>query len=115
MSTNNNDTPSSMYHIDQLCEDNWIPWKRRVGAIFCDCGMQEMVDGLTAKPIAADPSAPTATEMKAIKACVELDGKAQTQIELTLRDGQMIHIAGAKTAAEMWKQLKQMKERSGKL
>ncbi|PBK71767.1 hypothetical protein ARMSODRAFT_1072250, partial [Armillaria solidipes] len=40
----------------------------------------------------------------------EMDGKVQTQIELTLSDMQMIHIMGAITAAEMWKQLKLVKE-----
>ncbi|KDR70636.1 hypothetical protein GALMADRAFT_75806 [Galerina marginata CBS 339.88] len=38
------------------------------------------------------------------------DGRAQTQIELTLSNLQMIHIAGAKTAAEMWTQLKTVKK-----
>ncbi|PBK59422.1 hypothetical protein ARMSODRAFT_854691, partial [Armillaria solidipes] len=45
----------------------------------------------------------------------EGDGRAQTQIELTLSDSQMIHIAGAKTSAEMWMQLKLVKEARGKL
>ncbi|KAG7442299.1 uncharacterized protein BT62DRAFT_906069, partial [Guyanagaster necrorhizus] len=36
-------------------------------------------------------------------------------IKLTLSDSQMIHITGATTAANMWKQLKLVKEARGKL
>ncbi|PBK88661.1 hypothetical protein ARMGADRAFT_894683, partial [Armillaria gallica] len=45
----------------------------------------------------------------------KLDGKVQTQIKLTLSDSQMIHIMGTITAADMWKQLKLVKEARGKL
>ncbi|KAF8167009.1 hypothetical protein K438DRAFT_1616246, partial [Mycena galopus ATCC 62051] len=75
---------------------NWVPWKHRVTAIFCE---------------RADPDNPMAVNFSDGKRWEELDGKGQTQIELTLSDSQIVHIAGAKTAAEMWKQLKQVKER----
>ncbi|KAK0183890.1 hypothetical protein F5146DRAFT_892169, partial [Armillaria mellea] len=45
----------------------------------------------------------------------EMDGKVQTQIELMLSNTQMIHMVGAITTAEMWKQLKLVKEARGKL
>ncbi len=44
-----------------------------------------------------------------------MDRKVQTQIELMLSNMQMIHITGAITAAEIWKQLKLVKEVRGKL
>ncbi|KAG2056108.1 hypothetical protein BDR06DRAFT_880746, partial [Suillus hirtellus] len=40
--------------------------------------------------------------------------KAQTVIELSIADSQMIHLSGAKTAKEMWDQLKLVKESQGK-
>ncbi len=60
-------------------------------------------------------STPTADETKEIEKWETADFKAQTQIELNLSDSQMIHIAGATTAAEMWDQLKTVKESTGQL
>lgn len=108
-------TPSSLFRIEQLNETNWVPWKRRVTAIFRERGLLQIVEGTDKKPVAADPKTPTNDEKKKIERWEELEGKAQTQIELTLSDSQMVHIAGAKTAADMWLQLKQVKERGGKL
>ncbi|KAG1786844.1 uncharacterized protein HD556DRAFT_1412913 [Suillus plorans] len=42
------------------------------------------------------------------------DRKAQTVIELSISDSQMIHLAGASMAKEMWDQLRIMKESRGK-
>ncbi|PBK78951.1 hypothetical protein ARMGADRAFT_951560, partial [Armillaria gallica] len=100
MSSSNDSTPSLLFRIELLREDNWVPWKRH---------------GTDMKPIAADPKAPTAEETAKLRKWEEMDGKAQTQIELMLSDMQMIHIMGAITAAEMWKQLKLVKEARGKL
>src|ERR1700754_840575 len=96
-STPSTDTPSSLFRIELLREDNWIPWKRRVTAILRERGLLKYVEGTVTKPSAADPTQPTTAETQAIERWEELDGKAQTQIELTLSDTQMIHIAGAKT------------------
>jgi hypothetical protein len=98
-------TPSSLFRIEQLNNTNWVPWKRRVTAIFRERTLLKIVEGTTPKAVAADPDKPTTDEKKQMERWEELDGKAQTQIELTLSDSQMVHIAGAKTAAEMWKQL----------
>ena len=46
---------------------------------------------------------------------MEGDAKAQTQIELTISDTEMIHISGAMTVREMWHQLTMVKESKGKL
>ncbi|KAK0484672.1 hypothetical protein IW261DRAFT_1297349, partial [Armillaria novae-zelandiae] len=86
---------SSLFRIELLQEHNWVPWKCRPGAV--------------------DPKAPTAEEIAKLSKWEEMDGKAQTQIELMLSDLQMIHIAGAKTLAKMWMQLKLVKEARGKL
>jgi hypothetical protein len=108
-------TPSSLFRIEQLTDTNWVPWKRRVTAILRERALLKIVEGITTRPVAADPENPTSDERKQMERWEELDGKAQTQIELTLSDSQMVHIAGAKTAADMWKQLKQVKEKGGKL
>jgi hypothetical protein len=39
--------------------------------------------------------------------------KAQTRIELTMSNSEMIHLAEAMTAMQMWKQLCQVKELKG--
>ncbi|KAJ7803998.1 hypothetical protein B0H13DRAFT_2687568 [Mycena leptocephala] len=83
----------------------------RVTAILREHALLKIVGGTTLKPVAADPDKPTPNEKKQKERWEELDGRAQTQIEPTLSDSQMAHIAGAKTAAEMWKQLQQVKER----
>ncbi|KAK0220049.1 hypothetical protein IW262DRAFT_1273196, partial [Armillaria fumosa] len=101
--------------IELLREDNWVPWKHRVTAILRERGLLRYAEGTDMKPIAAIPKAPTAEETAKIWQWEEMDGKVQTQIELTLSDMQMIHIAGTITAAEMWKQLKLVKEARGKL
>ncbi|KAF7372307.1 hypothetical protein MVEN_00090900 [Mycena venus] len=108
-------TPWSLFRIEQLNEMNWVPRKRHVTAIFRERTLLKIVEGTTPKPVATDLDNPTADEKKQRERWEELDGKAQIQIELTLSNSQMVHIAGAKTAAEMWTQLKQVKERGGKL
>jgi hypothetical protein len=108
-------TPSSLFRIEQLDDANWSPWKHRATAILRERALLEIVEGTTPKPVATDPEKPTMDKRKEMERWGELDGKVQTQIEHTLSDSQMVHIAGAKTAAEMWLQLKQVKERGGKL
>lgn len=108
-------TPSSLFRIELLQEHNWAPWKRRVTAILRERALLKYAEGTEPRPVPADKNAVTAEEAEKIQKWEEGDGRAQTQIELTLSDTQMIHIAGAKTAAEMWKQLKLVKEARGKL
>lgn len=115
MSTSSDSIPSSLFRIELLREDNWVPWKRRVTAILRERGLLKYAEGVKTRPVPVDPKKLTAEEMKGMQTWDETDGKAQTQIELTLSDSQMIHIAGANTAAEMWKQLKLVKEARGKL
>ena len=61
----------------------------------------------------ADPAKPTAEEIEAKRKWNEGDGKACTQIELLIRNAEMIHISGAITAAQMWDQLCMVKESKG--
>ena len=81
--------------------------------ILRDRHLFKYADGSEAKPTVS--GSPTEAENKALAKWTEEDERVQTQIELTLSDPQMIHIAGAKTAAEMWKQLRTVKEARGKM
>ena len=105
--------PSSLFRIELLREDNWLPWKRRVTAILRERNLLKYVDGTAKKPKSSSPT--TTEEINELTKWETGDQSAQTQIELTLSDAQMIHIAGAKTAAEMWEQLKLVKEARGQL
>ena len=53
---------------------------------------------------------PTAAELKLMEEWDDNDARAQTQLELTIGDSQMIHISGATISAQMWKQLVTVKE-----
>ena len=69
--------------------------------------------GTAKKPAVSDP-VKDGEEAK-VTTWEEGDSQAQTQLELTLSDAQMVHIAGAKSAEEMWKQLTLVKEAWGRL
>ncbi|GBE84071.1 hypothetical protein SCP_0600490 [Sparassis crispa] len=113
--TESRDSLSSLFRIEQLRDDNWLPWKRRTMAILRERGVLKYVNETSEKLKPANATTPTAGETAVITKWVEGDQKAQTVIELLLSDSQMIHIADATTAAEMWNQLKLVKEASGQL
>lgn len=97
--TESRDNLSSLFRIEQLREDNWLPWKRRVTAILRERGVLQYVNGTSQKPVPRGET-PTAEETATITRWVEGDLKAQTVLELSISDSQMIHIAGATTATE---------------
>src|ERR1700761_512114 len=121
MATSNSSTnstmqaSSSMYRIELLQDTNWLGWKRRITSILRDRGLLKYVTGTATRPTPATANTPTADELKAMEEWDDNDARAQTQIELTLSDSQMIHISGATTSAQMWKQLVTVKESRGKL
>jgi hypothetical protein len=92
-----------------------MPWKRRILAILRDNELEGYVDGTEAYPTVVDPTTPTTTEKKDIAKWKKGDGKARSKIELALGNSQMVHIAGAETAAHMWTQLCTVKEVRGQL
>jgi hypothetical protein len=103
--------------IELLNEDDasWMPWKRCITAILHDNKLEGYVDGSNNYPAPVDPAKPTTDEAKAIAKWKKGDGKARSKIELALGNSQMIHLAGAQTAAQMWKQLCTVKEARGQL
>ena len=61
----------------------------------------------------AIPSAPTEAKTEAIAKWKKGDSKTHTRIELSLKNLEMIHLSGAITAKDMWKQLSMVKESKG--
>ena len=63
----------------------------------------------------SNPQTPMKDEEVALKKWHEGDAKARTQIELMVRDTEMVHLSGADTAKEMWDQLCMVKEAKGQI
>lgn len=84
-------------------------------AIFREIDLEQYILESSKPPVYADAAKPTEDEKKAKKVWVEGDAKTRTRIELAIGDSEMIHISGATTAAEMWKQLTTVKESKGRL
>jgi hypothetical protein len=106
---------SRLYWIELLKGNNSMPWKRRMLAVLRDLGLETHIEESSKLPVAADPLKPTKDETKAIKKWTDGDAKMRTRIELAVGDSEMIHLVGARTAREMWKQLTLVKESCGKL
>src|ERR1700760_153393 len=95
--------------------ENWMPWKRRMIAIFRELDLYEMITETAKAPEPKTPNAPTAEEEKVSKAWQKKDEKARTRIELAIADSEFMHIYGATTAREQWKQLSMVYESRGLL
>jgi gag-polypeptide of LTR copia-type len=50
------EAPSSLYRIELLREDNWLPWKRRITGILRDRNLLKYVDGTAKKPAVSNPA-----------------------------------------------------------
>ena len=105
---------SGSYKMEMLKANNWMPWKRRMLAVLRDLDLESYLKEDT-KPKPKDFSSPSEDEIKAIKKWEEGDAKARTRLELAIGDSEMVHIIGAETASQMWKQLTLVKESRGKL
>jgi hypothetical protein len=97
---------SSLYHIEHLNNENWLGWKCHVKAILFEKGIEGYVEGTVPRPPPGRDADIAQWEIN--------DQKAQTVIELSVADSQMIHLSGAKVAKEIWDQLKLVKESRGK-
>jgi len=103
------------YRIELLKADNWMPWKRRMLAVFRDLGLDKYIERDAKAPESADVTKPTTEELEAQKKWADGDSKARTRIELSIGNAEMIHISGAITARQMWDQLCMDKESKGRL
>ena len=107
---------SSGYWYKLLKANNWMPWKWQMLAVFWDLGLEKHIAKDAKAPESADTTKPeTKEETEAKKKWAEGDGKACTQIELSIGNAEMIHISGVITAAQMWDQLCMVKESKGQL
>ena len=84
-------------------------------AILRDQGLEKYVAKTAEAPKPIVAAKPTKEEMDAIVKWQEGDAKAQTQIELSIRDSEMIHLSGATMACQMWSQLSMVTESRGHL
>jgi hypothetical protein len=103
------------YRYELLKADNWMPWKRRMLAVFRDLGLEKYIAKDAKAPESTDPAKITLEEIEAKKKWQDGDGKARTRIELSIGNAEMIHISGANTASQMWEQLCMVKESKGRL
>jgi transposase InsO family protein len=100
------------YKFEPLKAHNWLPWKTRIEAIVADKKLTRFLTASEESTSAAVATSPTEEESEALEAWQEQDAKVRSIIVLNVSDAEMIHITGAKTAAEMWKNLKMVKESS---
>jgi hypothetical protein len=101
--------------MELLKAHNWMPWKRRMLAVFRDLGLEKYITEDAKLPESADPGKPTTEEKEAQRKWKDGDAKTRCRIELAISDAEMVHIMGAETAREMWEQLTTVKESKGRL
>ena len=92
-----------------------MPWKRRMLAVLRDLNLDTYIEDSARPPVPMDVDNPEQAETDAIKKWRDGDAKARTRIELAIGDSEMVHIIGATTAKQMWKQLTLVKEARGRL
>ena len=66
-------------------------------AVFRDLGLEKYIAKDAKAPGSADPDKPTPQELEAQQKWTDGDGKARTQIKLSIGNAEMIHISGATT------------------
>ena len=104
----NSSLPSSFFKVIELGLDNWHYWKCHITAILRDRGLTGYADGSITK----SPAGPESQSL--VADWVARDGTAKTVIELTLIKSESSHITRCKTATEMWKALRVVKEGRGR-
>ncbi|KAH8923971.1 hypothetical protein BT69DRAFT_1218350, partial [Atractiella rhizophila] len=85
------------FKIEPLKAKNWVAYKPRITAVLRELDLLDYVTGSKKDRPAWDVK----------------DRKAQTRFELTISDGELVHLTAAKTAAQMWTQLCAVKEARG--
>ncbi|KAH8925379.1 hypothetical protein BT69DRAFT_1240092, partial [Atractiella rhizophila] len=106
------------FKIEPLKAKNWVAYKRRITAVLRELDLLDYVTGskkdrpVPIKVRDAD-GAETVTNLDDLEAWDVKDRKAQTRFELTISDGELVHLTAAKTAAQMWTQLCAVKEARG--
>ena len=68
----------SGYRYELLKANNWMPWKRRILAVFQDLGLEKYITKDAKAPESADPEKSTVSEIEAKNKWAEGEGKAHT-------------------------------------
>ena len=89
--------------MEMLKLSNWMLWKHCMLVVLHDLGLEQYIVKATSVPGVAKADEPTTAKLT--RRWHEGDAKAWTRLELAISDVKMIHISGAMTASEMWKQL----------
>ncbi|KAH8923773.1 hypothetical protein BT69DRAFT_1218584 [Atractiella rhizophila] len=85
------------FKIEPLKAKNWVAYKRRITAVLRELDLLDYVMGSKKDRPAWDVK----------------DRKVQTRFELTISDGKLVHMTGAKMAVQMWTHLCAVKEARG--
>ena len=75
-------------------------------AVLCDLGLETYIAKDAVAPGFTDSQNWMNDEETALKKWCKGDTKAQTQIELSMGDSEMVHLSGAETVQKMWDLLK---------
>jgi transposase InsO family protein len=104
---------SQILRIEQLREDNWFSWKRRITAIMREIGLDGLLDGTVPKPEPKDKDKPSEDEKKAIQEWNQKDAKARNRLDICITETVAAHLDIAGSAKEMWEILAAMYEPKG--
>ena len=91
--------PSTFFKIKPLGPNNWYPWKWRILTILSERKLTGFVDGKIKEPVESE-------DKPAYDDWVDKNRSAMTTLELAISDEELAHLNGTRTAAEMWKSLK---------
>jgi Reverse transcriptase (RNA-dependent DNA polymerase)/gag-polypeptide of LTR copia-type/Integrase core domain/GAG-pre-integrase domain len=103
-STFSSSSPSALYNIEKLNNDNFTAWKYRLSMILMDRGLYEYIDGSATTPPMPATDASVA-EKTAYSDYKKKDNAAKAQIGLLVSDTEIIHIEQAETALQAWRKI----------
>ena len=105
---------SAFSKLEGLNDANWEHWKTRTRALFTLAGLIKWLDGMVTQPKPTDESKPMKEETEAIQQHQDKEQETQALLQLAIGPpSELAHTYGAQTAAEMWKQLSNVKEPKG--
>ena len=97
-----------------LNNSNWEHWKTRTRALFTLAGLIKWFDGTITQPTPIDENKPKKEEMEAIEKHQEKEKETKALLQLAIGPPlELAHTYSANNAAEMWKQLSDVKEPKG--
>jgi hypothetical protein len=107
---------SGFTQIEKLNATNWWAWKTRITTLFTLFDYMKYIDGSLLLPdeapagAAADVLASATTKIAKWK---EEDLHARHLLQTSISDGELIHLQGAASSSDAWRQLREVKEPKG--